>query len=209
MRTHLVMAVLSFIGPSVCCAAPAPFPKPESGAEVVFDARTPERARLVLSYLRSDLFLNTAHQQDAFAKALPHQTETDRYYWLKAHLSVTAEGTLIRVRLNQAPGSLAALKAISAVLAGTPPSDDEYAGNVNPRLIRQAVNAFQGRNRSDADRGRDEIEDEPLRIRVGPRSLRRVRDSGEADHQAPPRMDKLLLGVSDSGAKLFTKPPPR
>jgi hypothetical protein len=175
MRTSLVIATLSFLGLSVGDAAPAPFPKPESSTEVVLDARTPDRARLALSYLRSDLFLDTMHQKEVFAQALPHQTPDDRRQWLKAHLRVRAEGTLIRIRLRDA-GSLAALDAITASLTRPPKEDGTQAEHRKLlRMLREVVNNREGKEEIEARRGMWEIEDHPLRVQSPPRRLARGR----------------------------------
>jgi hypothetical protein len=177
MRTPLLIAVvLSSVGLSFCQAAPAPFPKPESSAEVVLDARTPDRARLALSYLRSDLFLDTMHPKEGFAQALPHQTPDDRRQWLKAHLRVTAEGTLIRIRLRNAAGSLPALEAITASLTRLPKEDGTQAEHRKLlRMLREVINNREGKEETEARRGMWEIEDNPLRVQSPPRRLARGR----------------------------------
>jgi hypothetical protein len=175
MRTHLLIAFLSSTIPSVCCAAPAPFPKPDSSAEVVLDASTPDRARMALTYLRSELFLNTTYRHDAFAAALPHQTENDRYHWLKAHLSVTGEGTLIRIRLRNA-GNLAALEAITVTLTRQPDLEPRQAEHRKLlRALRDLINDRESKEEAEARRGQWEIEDNPLRVQSAPRRLARGR----------------------------------
>jgi len=177
MRTQLLIAVvLTSVPLSFGRAAPAPFPRPESSTEVVLDARTPDRARLALSYLRSDLFLDAMHQQDAFAKALPHQVANDRYQWLKAHLSVTPQGTLIRVRLSNAPGSLAALHAITVRLTRQPDLDATHSEHRRLlRMLREVMNNREAKQEAEARRGQWEIEDNPLRVQSAPRRLGRRR----------------------------------
>jgi hypothetical protein len=176
MRTPLMIAVLSFAGLAVCEAAPAPFPKPESGAEVVLDARTPERARLALCYLRSELFLDTTSQDERFAKALPHQNANDRHHWLKARLRVIDEGTLLRVRLSNAPGSLAAIEAITASLTRLVEMDARQAEHRQlVRMLREVINNREGKEETEARRGQWEIEDNPLRVQTAPRRLARGR----------------------------------
>jgi hypothetical protein len=171
-----VIAALSLLAPALCRAAPAPFHRPAAACEAVFDARTPERARLIACYLRSGRFLNAIHGDARFARALPNLDAERRHAWLKARLSVTAEGTLIRLRLDRA-GGLDPLHAVARALSTVEEVDDHRQRQIMRamRFLTAARARHETAEEIDARRGWTEIEDEPLKVQTGPRSIRRGR----------------------------------
>src|SRR5262245_14940036 len=117
MRTPIAIAVLlSPLCLSEVGAAPAPLPKPEAASEAVFDAKTPERCRSAVRFIRSSYFSGALLENKHARQSLPRfESDEAAQAWLKANLTVTDEGTLVRVRLR---GPVSALAVIADYLTG-------------------------------------------------------------------------------------------
>jgi hypothetical protein len=156
-------------------AAPAPLPKPEVNAEVVFDAGNPQRAQAVKAFLGSGYFLSWLQSNEHARKALPNLNGEQFQAWLKANLSATDEGTLVRVRLRGS--SLAMLQGLTEALAGKRQEPDKERELMKWKIRRIELILLQedsrGRGDAEALRGWNEIENEPLKVQSAPRTLRK------------------------------------
>jgi hypothetical protein len=176
-----------------CAAAPAPFPRThESAAEVVFDAATAERARLIAAYLRSWGFSQALANSPAVTEHLRQlNTMQQRRDWFRDRLRVTHEGNLIRVRLEHRSAPLVPLRLLTGQLVSPPeePDDGPQAKAVRVLLAairRRDLAELQERMQRSADKataeemevlasqaGRYEVEAEPLKLHAAPRSVGR------------------------------------
>jgi hypothetical protein len=156
-------------------AAPAPLPKPEAFAEVIFEARDPEQAREVAAFLRSPYLARWARSNDRAGQALPRLDDAEFLDWSKANLSVKQEGVLVRVRLRGGR-SLANLQALTEALAGRrtkPTRVQEREREI--RFLELAL--LSERHRKDKEgaqalRGWCEVEARPLKVQTAPRAFR-------------------------------------
>src|SRR5262245_18270763 len=106
LRSFLA-AVLSLLAATLANAAPAPFPRPGGNeAEVVLEAKTAERARLAVIYLRSK------SMTVALARAGVEKT------WREKGPTIEVTGTRVRVRIAGAGNALATVTAASEAMAG-------------------------------------------------------------------------------------------
>jgi hypothetical protein len=191
----LLLIVVCSIAALPCAAAPAPFPRANPpAAEVVFDATTPERARLVAAYLRSWGFAQTLADSAAGKEHLAHlKTFEQRRDWFRDRLRVTSDGKLIRVRLEHRSGAMAALRRVTGQLVSPPADPDEdprlrqmvvvVAAMRRMELANQMEQLRRGPRKLTAEEmevlaaqlGRYEIEANPLKLHAAPRDVGRRR----------------------------------
>jgi hypothetical protein len=177
-RLSLIAVLLAA---SDAVAAPAPFAKPEGAVEAVFDAQTERRTRLVLAYLRSEWFLTAMSLDSQVEKLFARQDHVECRDWLRIRLSVTSNGTLIRVRLSDGANALAVLDAITDVLTGKGRNEESnletLVRKVRSRRIHELLFEKQTGSLDDGQAlaGQEVIEKDPLKLHVAPRAVSRWR----------------------------------
>src|SRR5262245_54816600 len=96
MKTPLAFVALSLAGfATFAPAAPAPLPRADrsSIAEIVFDTRTAERARLAVIHLRSAALLEHLAQSPVVARRLSAVPGKDRRDWLARRITAEVSPT--------------------------------------------------------------------------------------------------------------------
>jgi hypothetical protein len=194
VRVVLLVAVCLFAA-LPCVAAPAPFPKTNlPAAEVVFDATTQERARLVAAYLRSRGFAQTLAESADVKDCLAHlKTVEERRDWLRGRMRVTYDGKLIRVRLEHPSAALAALRRVTGHLVAPNHEASDEPQFQQVRMILAVLRREQLADRLEqmrrgggkataeemeemaAQAGRYEIEANPLKLHAAPLAVARRR----------------------------------
>jgi hypothetical protein len=152
-------------------AAPAPLPKPETSAEVVFDARLEERAKAVTAFLRSHYFAQWARDDPRVKGVLP-RLDGD---WLKANLIVEQDGALVRVRLRGVR-SRQQLEALGGALTASQDHDGPDDAQREHRHVRMLLLLENGkenvRERREIARGWRLAENGGLKMHTAPRAIR-------------------------------------
>jgi hypothetical protein len=192
MRRLSIAALLTLLVAAAAEAAPAPFPRPEGkDAEAVFDAKTPERARLALLYLRSSHFIGP------LADALTDRdrlrgigTHPQLVAWLRQRLSVETNGGHVRVRFRGESDALAFVTAVARVLSrdkSTPPDAIEKVDRILKGVMRDDYAARVAQMRqlgtfsradlleAEENLARYEIAADPLAVHSSPQRVRRGR----------------------------------
>jgi hypothetical protein len=187
MRTFFALAIglLLTLAPAAT-SAPAPLQPRDrlAKAEIVFDARTAERVRLALVYLRSTSLLDSLAATPAVARCLPQGSPAERRAWLlgRITLQVGASDHLVTVRVAAGRGEdgLAILHALQRAVTA---ADRDRGEEVQmARLVRAAqrqrwaiaqgqVLELEG-SESDEGSARYQFMVEPLKLARAPRVVR-------------------------------------
>jgi hypothetical protein len=187
------LALVSLLPSLNGVAAPAPLPRTHlPAAEAVFDAKDRDRARMVAAYLRSSLFAETLAESADVADHLTNlPSDEDRRDWVRSRLRVTADGELIRVRLEHPSSALATLAKLTDRLVAVDLSVDEKRRSFRLREAKASRHEYetwvkyvrQGYYKLSAEEleekaaatGRYEIVAEPLKLYGTPRDVGRGR----------------------------------
>lgn len=180
MRSLLSVVVL--LAPVTAPAAPAPLPpRSSSHAEAVFDAGTPERARVALVYLRSRVFVEQASYDGRVASRMPDTNSSMRREWIEERLQVDRDGTRLRLRLSGGAGALAVLRALADRLSKAGMAFRQHAGRLRDGFAAdlQALRALRERfpdrvsveklEQTETYLGHYELLVEPLKVLIPPR----------------------------------------
>jgi hypothetical protein len=184
MRVLSITAALLLA--ATASAAPAPFPR--SGgkdAEVVFDARTPERARLASIYLRSQYILPMLRTTTEGSRQLTElRTQQQQKAWLRERLTIETQGGQVRVRFR-GEGAVAFLTEVARALTRET-FEDERRLRARRRDVREfaaeieAMRHSGGFSKEELLRVEEhlavyEFGAEPLKLRSQPQQVRRGR----------------------------------